>query len=111
MKKVLFVNAGSDPKDRTGWSGTPFSIYHELIKYFDVETCVTYYKESKIKSFFKRGMHKLFHTGFLEYHSTQFAKSHRMRFRKSYKTGSMMQFFLLELPTLLFWKQIVRLFI
>lgn len=51
MKKILFVNAGSDPKDRTGWSGTPFSIYHELIKYFDVDTYVTYYKESKIKSF------------------------------------------------------------
>lgn len=87
MKKVLFVNAGSDPKDRTGWSGTPYSIYHELIKYFDVETYVTYHKESKIKSFFKRGMHKLFHTVFLEYHLTQFAKRSSHEVQKVLQDG------------------------
>lgn len=53
MKNILFVNVGSNPKERTGWSGTPYSIYHELMKYFDVDTYVTYYKESKMKTFLK----------------------------------------------------------
>lgn len=40
MLNVAFVMANGSPDDRTKWSGIPFSSYHELIKFSNVEKII-----------------------------------------------------------------------
>lgn len=39
MKKMLFVNVGGSITDRRTWSGIPFSLYAEMSKLYEIETC------------------------------------------------------------------------
>lgn len=48
MKKLLFVNLGAPVTDRRTWSGIPFSLHHELKKYFLIEDYVVSTKKSII---------------------------------------------------------------
>lgn len=36
MKRIILVSSG-DPRDKKEWSGTKYSFYHQLMKYYDVD--------------------------------------------------------------------------
>lgn len=73
MKTVLFVCMGMEATDRTAWSGIPFSIYTEMVKYYKVVTCSISNKCSFLARI-NSGIHKLIGEKIMTSFTIPFAK-------------------------------------
>lgn len=98
-EKMLFVSFGGAITDRRTWSGIPFSLYHELKKYYSVDTYVVSTKCNIFERIYNKIQRIITREKCMWVYTSRFAKKASRDLQKRIKTQKYDVIFVIQRPS------------